>query len=183
MVSSTVYGFETELEQIYAILTGWGYQVLMSHKGALFIAPGAGNATACIEAVEDCDLFLGIIRPRYGSGITHDEFKHAILIDKPRWFIAHTHVVFAREVFKQYMFESDGTPKVNFSYKKTDVMDKIDVIHMYNNAIQHETPIAQRKGHWAQPFFHFSDLLLFLEYQFKEKNKILSRLKLLSNPL
>ncbi len=173
MVSSTVYGFETELDQIYAILSGWGYEVLMSHKGALFVAPGTGNPQACIEAVDECDLFLGIIRPRYGSGITHEELKHAIQINKPRWFIAHTHVVFAREVFKQYMFKKrDGEPKKSFKYRKTDVMDRIDVVHMYNDAIQNDLPLVQREGHWAQPFYHFSDILLFIEYQFKNKSRI-----------
>lgn len=33
MVSSTVYGIEELLECIYAILTRFGYEVWMSHKG------------------------------------------------------------------------------------------------------------------------------------------------------
>jgi hypothetical protein len=35
MVSSTVYGVEELLERIYAILTRFGYEVWMSHKGVL----------------------------------------------------------------------------------------------------------------------------------------------------
>lgn len=33
MVSSTVYGIEELLERVYAILTNFGYEVWMSHKG------------------------------------------------------------------------------------------------------------------------------------------------------
>lgn len=35
MVSSTVYGIEELLERIYTILTTFGYEVWMSHKGAV----------------------------------------------------------------------------------------------------------------------------------------------------
>jgi hypothetical protein len=35
MVSSTVYGIEELLERIYAILTEFGYEVWMSHKGTV----------------------------------------------------------------------------------------------------------------------------------------------------
>ena len=35
MVSSTVYGVEELLERIYAILTRFGYEVWMSHKGTV----------------------------------------------------------------------------------------------------------------------------------------------------
>ena len=35
MVSSTVYGIEELLDRIYTILTAFGYDVWMSHKGTL----------------------------------------------------------------------------------------------------------------------------------------------------
>ncbi len=49
LISSTVYGIEELLERIYTILTAFGYEVWMSHKGTLpvfssntaFICPGS----------------------------------------------------------------------------------------------------------------------------------------------
>ena len=181
MVSSTVYGFETDLEQIYATLRGWDYEVLMSHQGALHVPPGAGNEEACLEAVEECDVFLGIIRQKYGSGITHEEIKHAINLDKPRWFISQAFVPFARDILRQYMYKKNGEPRASFKFKKTDVMDNIKVIDMYNDAIQNNVPRGERKSHWAQPFYRFSDILTFLEYQFSDPKRIIERLEQLNN--
>jgi hypothetical protein len=39
MVSSTVYGIEELLEQIYAMLSGFGYEVWCSHKGTVTVYP------------------------------------------------------------------------------------------------------------------------------------------------
>lgn len=91
---------------IYALLTSFGYEVWISHKGTV---PVFSNRTAfdnCLQAVNRCDLFLGIITPNYGSGqnpddpsdlsITHKEILRAIELKKPRWLLAHENVVFAR---------------------------------------------------------------------------------------
>lgn len=86
MVSSAVYGFEKDIRQICATIESfkskkYEYEVLNSHIGTIYVAPGISNQEACLRAVDDCDFFLGIILPRYGSGITHDEFKRAIQLD------------------------------------------------------------------------------------------------------
>jgi len=167
MVSSTVYGSESDLAQISATLKTFGYDVIMSMEGSVYLPVDVSNEDACLKAVEDCDLFLGIIFPRYGSGITHKEFKRAIELDKPRWFISHHYVSFARDILKQYMFRGTRRNR-GFTFKKTSVMDKAEVIHMYNDAIQDHVPAARRKSHWAQPFFKTSDVLPFLETQFKD---------------
>ena len=80
MVSSTVYGIEELLEQVFALLSGFGYEVRMSHKGTAPILPNQTAPESCLTAVGNCDLFLAIITPRYGSGevdgqlsITHQE--------------------------------------------------------------------------------------------------------------
>ena len=69
LVSSSVYGYEELLESTYAILESYGYEVLMSHKGTVPVNPDESALTSCLQAVQDCDIFLGIILPRYGSGI------------------------------------------------------------------------------------------------------------------
>jgi hypothetical protein len=68
MVSSTVYGIEELLDRIYSLLTGYGYEVWMSHKGTLPVVSHRTAFENCLAAVEKCDLFLGLITPQYGSG-------------------------------------------------------------------------------------------------------------------
>ena len=105
MVGSTVYGFENELYQIVALLQTLGYEVLNSHVGTIKVNPKLSNLENCLNAVDECDLFLGIIRPYYGTGnigeknITFEEIKRAIELKKPYWFLVHRDVVFARKLF------------------------------------------------------------------------------------
>lgn len=104
MVSSTVYGIEELLEKIYATLTAFGYEVWMSHKGTLPVSSTRTTFENCLHGVKQCDLFLSLITPHYGSGvagkgqmsITHQELIKAIELNKPRWILAHDQVVFAR---------------------------------------------------------------------------------------
>ena len=89
MVGSTVYGFENELYQVVALLQTLGYEVLNSHVGTIKVNPKLSNLENCLNAVDECDLFLGIIRPYYGTGnigeknITFEEIKRAIELKKP----------------------------------------------------------------------------------------------------
>lgn len=105
MVGSTVYGFENELYQVVALLQTLGYEVLNSHVGTIKVNPKLSNLENCLNAVDECDLFLGIIRPYYGTGnigeknITFEEIKRAIELKKPYWFLVHRDVVFARKLF------------------------------------------------------------------------------------
>jgi hypothetical protein len=59
LVSSAVYGYEDMLESIYALLEGFGYEVLMSHKGTIPVDPNESAMDSCLDAVARCDLFLG----------------------------------------------------------------------------------------------------------------------------
>ncbi|HAR64127.1 MAG: hypothetical protein DKM50_05500 [Candidatus Margulisiibacteriota bacterium] len=43
LVSSSVYGIEELLERIYSILTSFGYEVWMSHKGTILSLSGSGT--------------------------------------------------------------------------------------------------------------------------------------------
>ena len=89
MVSSAVYGFESEIEQICSILSNMGYRVLNSYIGTIKVHPGFSNLDNCLKAVEECDLFLGVIRPYCGTGniddknITFEEMKKAVELNKP----------------------------------------------------------------------------------------------------
>lgn len=156
MVSSTVYGAESDLDAIFAILSGFGYEVVMSKEGTVYVPTGMSNEEACLKAVEDCDLFFGIIFPRYGSGITHKEFKKAIELDKPMCFAAHYYIEYTRKLMAQFMFD-DAKVRNRFDIKSTSVLDSLKVVDMYNEV----------RNHWVQPFYKTSELQLFVETQYK----------------
>lgn len=192
MVSSTVYGFEKDLRQLCATIESYKsaqyeYKVLNSHIGTIYVAPGVSNTEACLRAVDECDFFLGIILPRYGSGITHQEFTLAVAEDKPRGYLSHFSVRYARELLAQYMYINikKRTPNPDFEFKKTPVFEDARIIDMYNEAIQDGKPMSQRR--WAHEFGHFDgDDLTFIETEFKDINRLkadldeLARLKALS---
>jgi hypothetical protein len=191
MVSSTVYGFEKDLRVLCATIESYKsaqyeYQVLNSHIGSIYVAPGVSNSEACLRAVNECDFFLGIIMPRYGSGITHQEFTRAIEQDKPRGFLSHYSVRYARELLAQYMYTDikNRVRNAGFEFKKTSVFDDARIIDMYNEAIQDGKPLDQRR--WAHEFGHFDgDEMTFIETEFKDINRLkadldeLARLKAL----
>ena len=147
MVGSTVYGFENELYQIVALLQTLGYEVLNSHVGTIKVNPKLSNLENCLNAVDECDLFLGIIRPYYGTGIigekniTFEEIKRAIELKKPYWFLVHRDVVFARKLFT-----------------KIKDADKIE--------------ITLRNGNWAQEFYRLDEMSIYIKTQFEDRTFI-----------
>lgn len=178
MVSSTVYGFEKDLRVLCATIENYKspqyeYKVLNSHIGTVYVAPGVSNTEACLRAVDECDFFLGIILPRYGSGITHQEFTRAIDQDIPRGYLSHFSVRYARELLAQYMYTDIKNRVLNpdFKFKKTPVFEDARIIDMYNEAIQDGKPMDQRR--WAHEFGHFDgDEMKFIETEFKDINRL-----------
>lgn len=173
MVSSTVYGIEELLEKIYATLTAFGYEVWMSHKGTLPVSSTRTAFENCLHGVENCDLFLSLITPQYGSGvgvkgglsITHQELLKAIELNKPRWVLAHDHVVFARTMLTQLGHDS-AAKRAALGFKKGKVMDDLRVIDMYEAAIRHDVNMPDRKGNWVQKYVNPDEALLYASSQF-----------------
>jgi hypothetical protein len=177
VVSSTVYGIEELLERVYTLLTSYGYEVWMSHKGTLPVRSDRTAFENCLAAVEKCDLFLGIITPYYGSGrdpmkpeelsITHQEMRLAIELKKPRWILAHDHVVFARSLLANLGFPGiDGRKQL--SLRKTPILDDLRILDMYEEATidAEDIPLADRDGNWVQKFQNTEDGSLFVGAQF-----------------
>ena len=174
LVSSTVYGIEDLLDKVYATLTAFGYEVWMSHKGTV---PVFSNKTAfenCIEAVQKCDLFLGIITPSYGSGkdekndfsISHKELKEALRLNKPRWLLSHDHVVFARSFLKELDYNTKEE-RAALKLKKNNIFSDLRIIDMYEDAtIESEKDVSKRKGNWVQKYKTEDDAMLFASSQF-----------------
>lgn len=186
MVSSTVYGIEEMLDDIYEQLSSYGYEVWMSHKGTM---PLRSNKTAfenCIWAVENCDLFLGIITTSYGSGldsnnpdaisITHQEALEAIKSNKPRWFLAHEHVLFARTLLTNLGYQGKSERR-KLTLRRNPIFSDLRIINLYEDAtIDQEPPnavaLAERKGNWVQKYRTPEEVLLFIKAQFSNYHEI-----------
>lgn len=178
MVASTIYGFEDQLVQICSVLQGFGYEVWNSHFKTIPVNPGLSNQGNCIQAVSECDIFLGIIRPQYGAiidgdiSITHHEMRKALELRKPRWFVAHRDIMIARQLLRQYMYNDNDDPNLNFTYKKTAVLDSIKVIQLYNETILQAIPPADRIGHWVDEYTGLGDILKCLETQLGDESRV-----------
>lgn len=181
LVASTVYGFEDQLAAIYAQLDSYGYDVLNSHMGTVYAGAENSNLVNCMDAVEECDAFLGIIRPYYGSGvigetsITHEEVLKAIMLRKARWFLVDSKVVFARQLLRKAEIVEKNIGK---SISLNDVIIRpnsiIDVrsIDIYNEVTKDKVKPEERKGHWAQEYYDLPGMTRFIEGQFKDENKV-----------
>jgi hypothetical protein len=176
-VSSTVYGIEELLDRVYVLLTAYGYDVWMSHKGTVPVRSDRTAFENCLAAVKDCNLFLGIITPHYGSGqdktkpdepsIAHQEIQLAIKLKKPRWLLAHDHVVFAWSLLKNIGHKGKADrQKLKAAFKSTPILDDLRVLDLYEEAIIDGIPLADRDGNWVQKFRSTEDGSLFVGSQF-----------------
>lgn len=181
MVGSTVYGFQDQLSQIVAQLNTLGYDVLNSHYGSVKVNPLLSNLDNCLNAVKECDLFLGIIRPYCGTGnigdknITFEEIKEAIRLKKPYWFLVHRDVVYTRLLFKKLKLKSGDEIVIN----DNRIFDKLS-IEMYEFVIKNHLPVTLRNGNWAQEFYQLGDMMTYILAQFSDKdfvNEILNQTK------
>jgi len=189
MVSSTVYGVEELLDRVYSLLTTFGYEVWMSHKGTVPVFSSESAFESCIAAVEKCDLFLGIITPQYGSGkekdktelsITHKEIKKAIELNKPRWFLAHDQVVFARRLLADLGYpDRDARSKLELK-KGSKSIEDLRVLDMYEDSIRtpelDDKPVIERVGNWVQKYDQEDDAHLFVVAQFSRYQDVEQRL-------
>ena len=177
MVSSAVYGLESVLDLTYDTLTKYGYEVWMSHKGTIPTDPRKSNFQNCLDAVGECDFFLGIITGRYGSAapgersIVHQEMCEAVRLKRTRWFLVQREVVIARQLLKQFR-SADGCGWT-VPIRPSAVLQDARVIEMYEEAIQHRVPLAERTGNWAQEYSSDQDVLRFLHSQFSDLQRSL----------
>jgi hypothetical protein len=173
MVGSTVYGFEDQLSQIVAQLNTLGYEVLNSHYGSIKVNPHLSNLDNCLKAVDECDLFLGIIRPYCGTGnigeknITFEEIKEAIRLKKPYWFLVHRDVVYTRLLLKKIKLKNND----EVMFMDNRLFDKLSV-EMYEYVIKNHIPVTLRNGNWAQEFYRLDEMMVYINAQFIDKDFI-----------
>lgn len=190
-VSSTVYEFETELSRVFAQLDGYGYDVCMSKEGTVPLNSRLSNLVNCVNAVEECHVFLGIIRPLTGTGIlepngrsiTAQEFDRAIQIGMPRFVLADYRVEFAHKFLKLMGQDLAAIP----NYKEREVTrdgKKVwerkpnlivhgECVDVYRKTVQDHVPRPMdRVGNWAQPYKDYDDISRFVEAQFQNVERI-----------
>lgn len=183
-VSSTVYGLEELLQRIYSLLLTLGYEPWISHKGTLYSPSSHDTTENCRIAVNECDLFLGIITQDYGSGvergemsITHREMRDAIREDKPRWFLVHEHVTFMRNYLESMGFVGPGGVDEFQSLIGHDRASRgaevfnLETVRLYDEIYKdfggkHPIPYAERRGKWIQKMSAEEDALLYVGTQF-----------------
>ncbi|MEL0457342.1 DUF4062 domain-containing protein [Flavobacteriaceae bacterium SZ-1-7] len=183
-MASTVYNFQSDLNRIYDLLDGFGYDVKMSHKGTIPLDSSVSCADMCVQGVNECDVFLGFIRPDYGSGvlepggksITHMEFETAMAREMPRFVLCDYRVTFTRSLFKDSFIVEDFTQKKikfdNISFDNCKVMDT-RCVRMYNEAIKDkERPASKRTGNWVQEYYDYDAIKMHIESQFKHPDRI-----------
>lgn len=156
----------------------------MSHKGTVPVDPSESAMNSCLQAVEECDLFLGIILPTYGSGkeakdglsITHREAMLAIERNKPRWFLVHEHVAIARQLLGPFRDESAKglfRLKAGVEFRPTPILRDLRVLELFELAMRHDLPdVANRRGNWVQPFGPDDDARLFVTAQFRRYREL-----------
>ena len=178
MVASTVYGFEDQLKTVVAQLNTMGYRVINSHIGAIKVNPELSNLENCLNAVDECDLFLGIIRPYYGSGnigeknITFEEIKRAIELKKPHWFLVHHDVDLMRRFIKQFEPKDKRSKLFDVVNIKTGKNPDYRSINIYNHVLKENEIVEERKGNWVQEFYSMEELMTFIQEQFSDKKFI-----------
>ena len=185
-VSSTVYDFESQLDMVYSTLDGYGYDVMMSHKGTVPLDSKLSNLENCLKGVEGSDVFLGFIRPLTGTGIlkpgeksvTAQEFEVAFRVNMPRFVLADYRVVFARQFTNLMKIKSSDIPASVEKKKDGRIIEypnrvvHAECIELYNAAIQNNTLPKSRKGNWVQEYKNMQDIMLHVEAQFKDVERI-----------
>lgn len=179
MVSATVLDKKELLDQVFAILEGYGYEVWMSSKGTLPVHPGKSNLTTCLRAAETCDAFLGIISGRYGDAppgkwsITHQEIRRAIQRKKRRWFLVHHDVAIAWQLLRPFGVHN-GTAPPGYRFEPSPILDDIRVLRLYEDALQMDVAADKRRGNWVQEYSTSEDALRFVQAQFDDAARIRS---------
>lgn len=177
MVSSAVYGYQEFLDRVYDVLIKLGYEVWMSHKGTIPVTSDDDTIANCLRAVDNCDLFLGIITTQYGKtgrggkSATHLEFERAIAKNKLRWFLVDDKVVFARRLLGRFFRDEKHEKQVDFRklhFKSMPSLSDLRLFDMYEIAAngQEDAGGSVKSVDWVQEYGEANAALLFAMAQF-----------------
>lgn len=182
MVSSTVYGIRPLLKQVFATLQAFGHDVMISDRHTVAVDPRKHNFDSCIRAVEQCDLFLGIITPFYGTGIskkddrsvTHMELARAIELDKPRFMLCHQTVVSSRVLLNGLCYGDQrlrgAAGRAGLKLVSDKVLSDLRVLDMLEAALRDDIKeVDDRTNHWVAEYESEEDVRNFVVTNFDPK--------------
>ncbi len=183
MISSSVHhGAQSLLRQTYATLKGFGYDVICSPVGTVAVNPMESNLDSCLQAVDECDFFIGFIRPIYGSGrdfkedksITHLELERAVNLERPRWMLAHSSVVKMRSLVRHIFYDKNGRRNAQEFKALRGEFDDPRVIEMFELAadFNSEKAWSQRMNHWVHEYHYDFEALDFISAQFSNPKRV-----------
>jgi hypothetical protein len=88
-------------------------------------------------------------------------------LKKPRWLLAHDHVVYARLLLNNLGFKGKKGRK-GLKLRKTPILEDLRVLDLYEDATRDvpEKSLAERAGNWVQKFRSIEDGSLFVGAQF-----------------
>jgi hypothetical protein len=187
MVSSSVYGAQSLLVQVCATLRAFrAYEVICSPVGTVFAHTQQSNLKSCLDAVEECDIFIGFIRPIYGSGldsraekvITHLELEKAIELKRPRWMLAHSSVVKMRRLVRGVFYDEKGVRNTAPFKPLYGEFDDLRIVEMYELAADSNSATAwsQRKNHWVHEYHYDGEALDYISAQFNDPERVAASL-------
>jgi hypothetical protein len=97
----------------------------------------------------------------------------AVELNKPRWFLVHSHVTIARQLLRPFITRKDGHPRANLpSLRGNPILDDVRVLDMYDDVTQAGIPVANRRGHWAQEFTEIGQALRYIDTSFADLARV-----------
>ena len=78
--------------------------------------------------------------------------KKAIELNKPRWFLAHDQIVFARRLLMDLGYKTQEQRSALTLRKGAASISNIKVIDLYEDATMEQLPQDDRQGNWVQKF-------------------------------
>ena len=184
MVSSTVYEIRPLLKQAFAMLAGYGYDVMMSDRLTVAVDPRGHNFDSCIRAVDICDLFFGIITPSYGTGIsktegrsiTHMELMRSIELDKPRFMLCHQAVVSSRVLLNTLAFGDQplkgAAGRAGLKLVSKSVLRDLRTIDMLEAALREDIDnVDDRTNHWVAEYESEEDVKNYIATNFDPEGR------------
>ena len=102
--------------------------------------------------------------------------KKAIELNKPRWFLAHDQVVFARRLLMDLGYKTQEQRSELTLRKGAASISNIKVIDLYEDATMEKLPLDDRQGNWVQKFDRDDDANLFVVAQFSRYQDVEQRL-------
>ena len=156
---------DEDLGQIIPILKR-KYDIIQSQK-VVFASGNTFNLNTHLKELEKCDLFLGIIQPKFSKlrdgigNIYLEEIKEAIKLGIPYWYLVHRDVTFTRNLLKDLVKTNDNVVK-----SKNRYFFDVRTIDIYKEILNHRINSSDISNHNSLEFYRLDGLIQLFEQSF-----------------